>query len=163
MEKIGKWLLYFAYGISPFISVLCFIVGIFYYSLCHSYSSISPLLIIHPGISFICIPQWIIFAFGVFVSKNLNEKQFSRRIRITTLLLFAMVLFLEFLLLQGTGFYWFWDVILPFLFCCFLPHVTFAVWNKTRPRKLPWIFTLIGSSAVSAGLLIVTYMDLALR
>ena len=170
MKKIGKWLLLvlkclsiFLYGFSPLVSICLFFgVGVFGYGYAISSPSFLPtdipLLIFYS-----CGIPWMFFALGIFVSKVLKAKVYSNAIQIATIspiIVVSILVSYFYCVVLDNGYIWIVYDLLPLLFWFFLPHVTYLVWHLTRPKKLPWIFTLLGYSAVAVTLHVIAHINL---
>ena len=163
MKKVGKWILFLLYGGSPLFSTFWFYYGIFAYGLFLFYPKPSPSEVHIALLTCIgaCIVPWLSFALGVVISKVYKAKALSKAVQIATGVIFLQWTIIDvFLLIITHGTEWIWNATLPFLFCCVIPHITFSIWNATRPKKLPWILSLVGLVIVAVGLLVVTYINL---
>ena len=146
MKKIGEALLLTVYAVSPLLGAFFFVGGLGGYFWGHR--ELNALWYV---IAYSCIAQWVFFVFGVFVAKKFNKRSFSKAIRKITIILFIVLFLLPTVISFVNGKTTLF-IVIPLLLFCFTPHVSFAVWNKNRSKKLPWILTVVACSVVSGGL-----------
>ena len=159
MKKVGKWILLSLYSITPIASILFFFIGQFVY--CFGQYQLNALLY---GIAYSCVTQWLLFVFGIFVSKKLKAKTFSKIVQIVTGTLFLLYyLLFSFLATWSNQYFVLYDIIAPFLFASFVPHIVFTAWNHTRKKKLPWILTSITCSVASVIFFVISNTSLLAR